>query len=683
MTGKGHISRLHLFAKNTDAPYVKAGFAYQELKTLETWLMNKINDIDEDVYCDYEEDIFQRDLKEFKSKFRQIKLYSSKNFSFLSEEIRKSIGHFFMLFVKGEYLLDDIEFVFETNTGIARKRGDNDSELLKEWNDNQGNLDNELHSKCVEKIKSITDEYIQMQYEKAVEVNEEDANVVLSIYKGIPEETWGVFVNSITWIFDGLSSDEAIKNTIYSCKKLIRELPYPLVSEDYDKVFDRLRGIISDKSHAKMAEERRLTNHLLDECLLSLGQKDDQIYLEVFKKWKKPQTIGELYIGEFYEILYQAKHCRRNGHLNDHSHIWLNYLRQFILLPGLPSVLKREAIYEIIWLNLRFSPEGKPMGLTDGHEELIEEYFSDFESYDSPEEIEDTHNLLTIVLPNQLVGYIKIESSLVQSWVDRFDTLIKNQKKASQNKDELCHLLEQEAFAFLLKSQLRDFDNNLKGAIQAFKEIKELLPVAPFYPISQLGNKIEQLVDLLITAGLGKEFLNMLEEFSDQLIPLIKEREGNLSLAKKYTLRGARYLKSSDPKDFLKVIDNFQKAKDLYYNEDAYEGYVLCVMNLAQFYSSIGMSFAAKYYSLIAIWFCIDRNDSKLYVKIPDAWSFLVLSDFEQGSWISALHNFEIYLSTRVEFKTKDFDVESDEMLKKIILPFAFILAIEQLIPIH
>jgi len=93
MTSPGHISKLHLFGKDTDAPDVIKGFKYQELKTLEVWLYNKVHGIDEHIYCDLEDDIFQRDLTSFKSTFKQLKLYSSKNFSFSSEEITKSLAH--------------------------------------------------------------------------------------------------------------------------------------------------------------------------------------------------------------------------------------------------------------------------------------------------------------------------------------------------------------------------------------------------------------------------------------------------------------------------------------------------------------------------------------------------------------------------------------------------------------
>lgn len=82
------ITKLFLFTKETDAPATEQGFHYQKLKTLKTWLENRVNSVNDIIYCDYEEDIFERNIERSKSKFRQVKLYSS-NFSFAREEIKK------------------------------------------------------------------------------------------------------------------------------------------------------------------------------------------------------------------------------------------------------------------------------------------------------------------------------------------------------------------------------------------------------------------------------------------------------------------------------------------------------------------------------------------------------------------------------------------------------------------
>lgn len=96
------LNKLFLFSKNTDAFASQRGYNYQTLKTLETWIDNFLNDIKEDIYCEFEEDIFQKDLLAQRLTFRQIKLYSS-NFSFSSEEIKKCICHFFTLHIKSDY----------------------------------------------------------------------------------------------------------------------------------------------------------------------------------------------------------------------------------------------------------------------------------------------------------------------------------------------------------------------------------------------------------------------------------------------------------------------------------------------------------------------------------------------------------------------------------------------------
>jgi hypothetical protein len=69
------LNKLSIFSKNTDANEVVKGYEYQKLRTLENWLSNKVNKAEEIIYCEYEDDIFQRDISASKSKFTQIKLY--------------------------------------------------------------------------------------------------------------------------------------------------------------------------------------------------------------------------------------------------------------------------------------------------------------------------------------------------------------------------------------------------------------------------------------------------------------------------------------------------------------------------------------------------------------------------------------------------------------------------------
>lgn len=677
---KGHISKLHLFAKDTDAPDVIKGFKYQELKTLEVWLYNRVNGIEEQIYCDFEDDIFQRDLKSFKSTFKQLKLYSSKNFSFSSDEIIKSLSHFFMLFVKGEYLLDDTLFIFETNTSIAGRRGDNDSELLEEWAKNQDNPSEELIEKCVIKLKSIIDTYIASQYEKLKEKKEPiDLILAKEIYESIPDETWKVFAESIRWVFDGISAEEAISSCVEKSLELISQLQFPLIKDEYSLVFDRLWSIVGDKSMQSEPEDRVLTNELLDKQLLSLGDKDDKVYGQSFEIWKDVIEIKHFNIGEFYQVLFTAKHCRRNDYLKDHCEIWINLLLIYTSLPDTLRKLKREAIYEILWLSYRPSVDELSMNSLKGLEELTYDYYSDFEEYEDVSSVEDALSLLSILATAQKLNLIDIDGDCIVEWFKTFDSFVEKCKSSVPNRDLYCNLLEVEGFSFLNKNSIGIGSNNMEKALKSFNEIIEELPNAPYYAVSQLGTKIDEIVNLAVRAG-REDKVKELEKYSEDLLQYVKNREGDFSTAKRYLERGMNHLDSKNPKGILKALDFFQKAKDLYQNEDSNEGFVLGVMSISQLYSAIGMNIAAKYYSLSVIWFCFQQEDSQLYKRISESYSLLIHSDCKQGSWMSALQAFESYIAARTEFDPANFDLEKDELLRKTLIEEAFILCLTPIV---
>lgn len=676
----GHISKLHLFAKDTDAPNVIKGFKYQELKTLEVWLYNKVHGIDEHIYCDFEDDIFQRDLKLFKSTFKQLKLYSSKNFSFASEEIIKSLAHFFMLFVKGEYLMDETLFIFETNTSIAAKKGDNDAELLKEWNSNQDNLSSELLAKCTFKLKTIIDSYIKEQYEK---LKKEGDNVELliakEVYDKLPDEIWESFTKSIRWVFDGISSDQAIEVSIENSIELIRQLPFPIGKDEHSLVFDRLRGVVGDKSMQSEPYDRLITNSLLDSQLLSLGSKDDKVYLDSYELWKDIKDIPIFNIGEFYQVLFAAKHCRRNNYLGGQSELWLNLITLFHNHADILRKLKKEAIYEIVWLTLRPSVAEVPKNSLKGLEGLVNDYYNDIGEFTDLGSLEDALNLLTIIATTQKLDLIDIEEGQIIEWFGLFDSIVDEQKVSAADRNIYCGLLEMEGFSYLNKGSIGIGSENKEKALTCFNEIIDELPCAPQYAISQLGNRIDAIVDLAIRFGIDDEFID-LERYSEGILPLVQKREGDFSAAKRYTEKGWKHLHSTNSKGILKALDFFHKAKDLYQNEATYEGFILAVMGISQLYAAIGMNLAAKYYSLSAIWFCFQKEDSQLYKRISDSYALLLHYDFKQGSWISYLQAFENYVTARNEFDPADFNPETDELFRKSIVECAFILGLSPII---
>lgn len=651
-----HISKLYLFAKDTDAVETSKGFKYQELKTLEAWIENRVNNRTIDIYCDYEEDILQRDLSLFKSKFTQLKLYSSKNFSFASEEVKKGIAHFFTLFVKGEYLMDEVQFELETNTGIAANREGNDADLLREWSV-ADHMADDLLNRCVTKIKALVDEYIHSEISKAKE-NKPDLLEAAEVYKKIPLETWQTFVKSIKWTFHDIPADDALQQSMNSCLELINALPYPIAQSEHLAVFDRLRGIVSDRSIQTLPENRLLNNTLLDKQMLMLGDDADRAYEIALSDWADGTIDEHFTIGQFVQVLLAAKYCRKNSYLKHNSKFWLQLLRQIIDLDSFPKALRRQAVYELVWLTLRPSREIKEIRDIKGLESEIRWYFSDCHQFTNSHEVDDAVNLFTIVAASAKLGRAAVTAEEVDLWRRKLLALIASQKDGALDKNQVAKALESEAFMLL---------NDAEGygkVVGVLDEIVKVLPDAPLYPVSQLGRKLDELVALYVKFEIADK-TQMLEDFSEKLLPYVQKREGNFSAAKRYVQKGVDHLKTTDRNSMLKAIDFFHKAKDLYWEDSTAEGFVLALFNVGQLYSAIGMQMAAKYYMLLAVWYCNDKDDPKLFKRLSDASGLIFHIDFTQGAWLTALIDFEAYISIRNSLNATVFDPEYDSMLGK------------------
>lgn len=659
-----HISSLYLFAKDTDATDAVRGYKYQELRTLETWLSNKNNRIEEDIYCDYEEDVFQKDAEAYTVRFTQIKLYSSKNFSFQSIEIAKAIAHFFMLFVKPDYLLDDPRFVFETNTSIAASRGENGSELLNEWVLNQDNLSEELLARCIVQLRGIIDKYMEAQAAAQPDSRDPEYTAeLLETYRNLPKHTWEAFARAIRWNFREISANEAIEQAVTNIMESIQMLPYPLEREQYSIIFERLRGIVSDKSMAADPEKRKLTNAMITEVVLNLGSSDDRAYNQAFAIWKDVGKITEFNMAEFYTVLFNAKHCRRAPYLDDHARTWIQLLLEYYNDEDTPWPQKREAIYEIVWSTLRPKKLKKPTRSLHGLESVIEKYFEDFESYDSSIAVEDALNLLSTVDAVSRFGLHGLSTELLEEWQLRFGLYLEELLKRNPDNALYQIRLREIRFFFILNLNSLGYglrEENLQFLRECSDGILKLLPEAEHFSVSQLGERIDATISMFFSGEIDLEETRILEEFMERLEPFVRQRDNDMGTAKTYIRKGAEYLKSENPKAVLKALGYFHKAKKLYFSEDSVGGYLLGLLNISQFFLAIGMNIAAKHYALGAVWYAQHRGDPAHHKRIADGYARMFESEFRQGSWISALETFRGYVVRRNELHPKGFNIEDD-----------------------
>lgn len=666
-------NKLFIFSKNTDAFAAQRGYNYQTLKTLETWINNFINNTKEDIYCEFEEDIFQKDLLSQKLTFRQIKLYSS-NFSFSSEEVKKCICHFFTLHVKSNYNDFSKEYVFETNTNIAQNYLNNDADILKEWFEHQDLLDPEKLAKYSLKVKNIVTEYIAEQ-KKALK-DKDGVQEAIKVFNQLDNSFWEEFTKMIKWKFIGSAPDDEFSSTRANIDLLIQKLPYELAENNSTQVFGVLLDTVFIVINEKVGEERKLTYDQLEQSLLSIGNENDKRYSNRYDYYKTIEPLAEFRIGEFYEILDLANYCRRKKYLHKHKDLWNPFLIYYAKNINLDPLFRKKAIYGIVFLNNEFyevnyenlEVRERPDGNLIGFEQDIRYYFNDFEAFKTANDIENANTIINLLFGASINEKVLISHEELRKWFLKLYRIINKKLLTEKDISEKCNLLELKGNFLLGINRLRNKSNI--EFIQYFDEILTLGDQAPLYKLSQFGDRIEKYIKMQLNVDPTDEMgiIAALEDFSENLFPLVEKREGKVKLAQSQVNRGYSYLKTNIPKNLLKALDYFHRAKENYLQEDTIEGFVLALLNIAQLYSSIGMHFAAKNYGLAA--FRMSTN-KELIKRVENSLSMLAYADFSQGSWFNSLSLYSRYIGLRLN---ANFDKSDAEEEQKATLNIAFML---------
>lgn len=674
------IHKLHIFAKNRDAVAAQKGYAFQQYKTLEQWINNRIANNDEIVFCDYEDDILARDIKAGKTKFKQIKLYST-DFSFSSESIQKALAHFFMLYVKGEYAFDETEFHFETNASIVGKEvKGNDAKLLKDWYEHQGALDADLLTKIAGRVKVIIDEYIAESLEALKEKDDLKSEIQAAkiIYDSLKEEDFEQFVKCIKWQFEGIDSNTAVDQIVSRIEDSISKIS---VAHDSDKASIYIALLIKEVFQRSIKDdpaERSLTANLLDQIILGAGEKEDQWYAELLPQFRGVE-ITAFFSGEFQSAITGARYCRWNLTDENHKAFWLEVLEQYIKLDETPIENKKKAIYEFLFLKIghdfKTIREQSPI---ENDIDLAKFYIDNWEHRFRLKDIEDDIALLQILKPQTHLFELPISYDDLMNWQSEIQNYLDTEISLEKNVDRLCELLEVRGH-LAHQEDIFNPSASFKKSFEFYRKIPPLLKDAHLYSLSRLYDQLDTLIKLITKLGINPELIEATDEFMIEIQEFADKAGLRHKAAKSYVERGALHLETMSVSSYLSALELFHKAKGLWRLEITKEGYILALLNVAQVYLSLGMSYAAKYYAMSAFWSTWHFTDPKLYKHLPKALNLVFASDFSHGAWMNAIDDFEHMLSSKREFDEKGFDFEKDDLYQQTIVEFSQIL---QAVPI-
>lgn len=669
------IHKLHIFAKNRDAIAAQKGYSYQQLKTLEDWIENRIAGDNQDIYCDFEDDILARDISKGKTTFKQIKLYST-DFSFSSESVKKAIAHFFSLYTKGEYSFDKVEFHFETNVSVVgRTIKDNDAALLDEWHKNQHNLSAELLQRIRVRVMKILGEYIEERVEefKANVDLKSDLQIAKNIYDNLKDEDFDAFIQSIKWQFDDEETNQAIERILSSIEELIPKIALPLDGSKTNIYSSLLVNEVFQRSIQDDPEDRKLTKELLDAVLLNAGEREDKWYAEAIQQFQGI-TIQHFYQGEFQTAISGASYCRWNQLDNSHISLWLVVLKEYINLDETPVANKRKAIYEYLFLkighNLLQERNSSPIA---EDEKFINYYFDNWTQGIRVQDIEDDIVLLQLV-KSQIKGFgLSFSEDRLSKCENSIKVYLESELAKEKNVDRMCELLEMQGH-LAHQSDINDPIKGYKAAFDYYRKIPPLLEKAQYYSLARLYAQMQQMINMLTEYGLNDELLELTDQFMSEIQEYAEKTGLRHKTAHEFVERGALHIVHHDLPNYLKALELFQRAKDKWRLEYTKEGYILSLLGIAKVYEGLGMSYASKYYSLLAFWSTWHFADPKLYKHLQKALSQILHLDYKHGAWINAIRDLTHYLFSKREFDEKGFEMDNDKSYHRAVFEMGFII---------
>jgi hypothetical protein len=667
--------KLHIFAKNRDAVAQQKGYSFQQLKTLEDWIENRIAGGNDAIYCDFEDDILARDISTRKTTFKQIKLYSN-DFSFSSESVKKAIAHFFSLYTKGEYSFDLVEFHFETNVSVVgRTIKDNDAELLSEWHKKQQNLSADLLQLIRIRVKKILEEYVKERFEELkgnVDLKSE-VQIAKNIFDNLKDEDFDAFIHTIKWQFNGEESNYAIERILARIEALIPKIPLPLDGGRTNIYSSLLVNEVFQRSIQDDPEDRKLTRELLDAVLLNAGETEDKWYSAAMQQFSGT-NIQHFYQGEFQTAISATSYCRWNQLDDSHKSIWLSVLKVYINLDETPVANQRKAIYEYLFLKIGHNLlKERSSSAIDDDEELINYYFDNWKQGVRVQDMEDDIVLLQLV-KSQIIRFgLSFPKDYLLKWEENIKIYLDSEVSKENNVDRLCELLEMQGH-LAHQSDIDDPINSYKTAFEYYRKITPLLKKAQYYSLARLYGQMQQMIKMLTEFDLNYQLL----EFTDQFMSEIQEYAEKTGLrhktAQDFVERGVLHIGHDDLPNYLKALELFQKAKDKWRLEYTNEGYILSLLGIAKVYEGLGMSYASKYYSIITLWSTWHFADPKLYKHLQKALSQILNLDRKHGAWINAIKDFNLYLFSKREFDEKGFDIDNDKNYQKAVFEIALII---------
>ncbi|MBZ5511703.1 MAG: hypothetical protein LAN70_11115 [Acidobacteriia bacterium] len=277
----------------------------------------------------------------------------------------------------------------------------------------------------------------------------------------------------------------------------------------------------------------------------------------------------------------------------------LGHIRQF-RKHAFPRI-SRQAIYEEFVASLR------GLETTTGLEQSLRDYFRDIDTLDDPADVEDGAVLVGYALGAVMREVLDLPISELKTWhealTNRTKILLAQSTSAGR---ECAYLFVQGYLSFsrwmtTTNDKRTEFERSVESAVARWRTLVKRIPDSPLFPVHRLANLINELIVQLHGISGVSQLVRDVDELS-------VKRSGQHKLAEHHRNRAMAYVKD---KQYIRALDELHRAHTSFTAETAFEAIAVC-LKLSSVYAEMSLFFAAKYYSLAAVFAALKLPDEKL-----------------------------------------------------------------------
>lgn len=386
-------------------------------------------------------------------------------------------------------------------------------------------------------------------------------------------------------------------------------------------------------------------------------------YTNTCESWKTEKPVFYNY-AEFLELKNLIRYSTENkGAFQDLS-FWIERLETFGADNKHPA-LKRKIFYEYCWA--KFKGFRTWIGLEDD----LSAFFDEIPELREIPDIEDTLNLLGVCIGLSAQNQVHINATELSQWRGQLVKKIDDAIERSLTAGRKAILFYLSGFLALYADPISDYSKKedelqliskkrLDLAFLRWQHTLDLIKDAPLFPLDWFVDIINKLTNRRpsISSHTAYDTLTL------QLDELLAERMGEIAAADKSLERANIYY---DNQFYLKAIRQLHQSKIKWFTQETLEKSLSAMLTISKCYQDIGLTFAAKYYALLAAYIAGGVDNLKLRNIVQTALKVAADCDYLQGSWCGYFDLARLVLVTNKLTSEKPHDFEEDSDLKRIL----------------